>query len=238
VAESTSILVVDDDERISRVLERFLTLEGYSVTTARNGKEMRDRVGAATPDLIVLDLMLPHESGFELASELRRSSNIPIIMLSGRSDMVDKVVGLELGADDYITKPFEEREFLARVRNVLRRTRGNGAVAPATGECAHFAGMHLDLTAHELTTKSGDEIPLTSYEFLLLSALVTTSNRVLSRDQILDKIAGRGHSPYDRSVDVLVGKLRRKIESDPKKPKLVKTVRGAGYKFAARVEFH
>ena len=159
MAEPACILVVDDDERIQRVLKRYLEREGYRVVTAANGAEMRRRLETETPALIILDLLLPNESGFELTAELRRYSTIPIIMLTGKTDVVDKVVGLEVGADDYITKPFEERELLARIRNIIRRTRHADARPPnspaSKGSEGLFAGLRLGLAAHELPAGSG-----------------------------------------------------------------------------------
>jgi two-component system OmpR family response regulator len=236
MVRSGSILVVDDDPRLCRLLARYLTSEGYLVRTAGNGEEMRRLVTEETPVLVVLDLMLPGEDGLSLARELRSRSDIGILMLTGKHDLVDKVVGLEIGADDYMTKPFDERELLARIRSIIRR------VAPATQETAPagsvltFEGWKLDLAAYELTAPDGSAVPLTTHEFQLLAALATHGGRVLSRDTILEMVAGREWTPYDRSVDVLVGKLRKKLGDDPRSPNLIRTVRGAGYKLTARVE--
>ena len=231
------ILVVDDDERICRLLNRYLEREGYRVSTAANAEEMRRRVSAGMPDLVILDLNLPDADGFTLARELRAQTEVGIIKLTGKSDSVARVVGLELGADDYVTKPFDERELLARVRSVLRRARRSRE--PAGGEASsivRFAGWRLDLTAHELTSPENELVHLTSYEFQLLSMFVERSNRVLTRDQILDLVTGRDWDPFDRSIDIRIGKLRRKLKEDPKNPRLIKTIRGAGYKFTAKVE--
>ena len=231
------ILVVDDDERICRLLKRYLMREGYGVSTAANAAEMRQRVSGEMPDLVILDLNLPDADGFTLARELRSRSEVGIIMLTGKSDSVDRVVGLELGADDYVTKPFDERELLARVRSVLRRA--GQSRAPASdedGSIVRFAGWHLDLTAHELTSPKNEMVHLTSYEFQLLSMFVERPNRVLTRDQILDLVTGRDWDPFDRSIDIRIGKLRKKLEEDPKNPRLIKTIRGAGYKFTAKIE--
>jgi DNA-binding response OmpR family regulator len=239
MAEPASILIIDDDPRLCRALARYLAREGYSVRTANSGKEMRQAVSADRPDLIILDLMLPDEDGFTLARELRATSDVPVVILTGKSDTVDKVVGLELGADDYITKPFDQRELLARVRSVLRRV--SRSARPYPGEAvsvACFAGWKLDLNSYDLTSSSGEPVSLTSHEFALLAAFVRRGNRVLTRDAILELVAGRDWSPDDRSVDVLVGKLRKKIETDPRAPRLIETVRGVGYKFTAPVAFH
>jgi DNA-binding response OmpR family regulator len=234
----TKILIVDDDERLRRVLSRYLTREGYSVREAADGDEMRSRLAAERADLVLLDLMLPDEDGLSLARELRSYSDVAIIMLTGKTDTIDKIVGLELGADDYITKPFDDRELLARVRTVLRRTSTPGdPVHGSSGSNARFAGWTLDFVAHELTSPEGGNVHLTSSQFQLLASLVSRPNRVLSREEILGLVSGRDWSPMDRSIDVLVGKLRKKIESDPKTPTLIKTIRGAGYKFTAHVDF-
>ena len=238
VVASARILVMDDDLRVCRILARYLTREGYDVRTASNGMEMRRLLATEQPDLIILDLILPGEDGLTLARELRSQSDVAIIMLTGKTGTVDKVVGLELGADDYVTKPFDERELLARIRNVLRRSNRN-AVPTASSErsIARFAGWQLDLTAHTLTSPVADKVYLTSHEFRLLAAFVTRYNRVLTRDEILKLISDRDWTPYDRSIDVLVGKLRGKIEDDPKHPSLIQTIRGIGYKFSVRVDF-
>ena len=234
---SDKILIVDDDPRVCRLLSRYLDREGYTIRTACDGQEMRRLVDTEPPDLIILDVMLPGDDGLSLARELRSKSDVGIIMLTGKSDIVDKVVGLELGADDYVTKPFEERELLARVRSVLRR--GNRKVVSSSADTkysiARFAGWQLDLTAYTLTSPAGTNVYLTSHEFQLLSALVTRCERVLHREELLNLLADRDWSPYDRSIDVLVGKLRAKIEDDPKNPSLIQTIRGVGYKFIARV---
>ncbi len=236
---ASQILVVDDDPKICRLLARYLVQEGYHVITACNGEEMRQLMAAEQPDLVILDLMLPDEDGLSLARALRSESNVAIIMLTGKTDPIDRVVGLEVGADDYVTKPFDERELLARVRSVLRRTLQDGPPASTSEKfIARFAGWQLDLSAYELTSPAGERVHLTSHEFQLISALVTRPNRTLTRNEILDLVAGRDWAPYDRSIDVLVAKVRRKIEDDPKNPTLIQTIRGVGYKFTAPVSFH
>jgi DNA-binding response OmpR family regulator len=236
IASLAEILVVDDDARIGRLLAHFLGGAGYAVRTASSGEEMRRLIMATSPDLVILDLMLAGEDGFELARELRSQSDVPIIVLTGKTDIFDKVIGLEIGADDYVTKPFDNRELLARVHSVLRRNSRNENVIPKSDpSVARFAGWTLDMPAYELTSPGGEKIVLTSSEFHLLSALVTRHSRVLPREEILEMVAGRDWSPVDRSVDVLVGKLRKKIETDPKNPRLIKTIRGVGYKFTGKV---
>jgi len=234
---SASILIVDDDIRLCRSLSRYFAREGYDVRTANSGAEMREKIALQKPGLIMLDLMLPDEDGFSLARELRSTTDIAVVILTGKSDTVDKVVGLELGADDYVTKPFDERELLARVRSVLRRSAAGRDGSPgASGVRACFAGWTLDLDSYELTSPGGQAVTLTAHEFQLLAALANHPKRVLTREAIMDLVAGRDWSPEDRSVDVLVGKLRKKIEDDPQNPRLIETVRGVGYKFAVRVE--
>lgn len=240
---SDNVLIVDDDPRICNLLSRYLRQEGFTTITAHSGSEMWGKIEAEDPNLVILDIKLPDNDGLTLARELRNRSSIGIIMLTGKSDPVDKVVGLELGADDYITKPFDQRELLARVRSVLRRTnseqQANGTPQEKSNQdpnCASFDGWVLNFTEHTLTGPDGENVHLTSYEFQLLEALVVRANRTLSRDAILDLIAGREHHPQDRSIDVLIGKLRRKIEKDPKNPSMVKSIRGVGYKFTAKVE--
>ena len=235
---STSILIVDDDPRLCRALARYFRQEGYDVRIATSGKEMRERLAAEKPSLVILDLTLPDEDGFSLARELRSTSDVAIVILTGKADATDKVVGLELGADDYVTKPFNDRELLARVRSVLRRTaRGVRGRPESAGSVACFAGWRLDLGSYELRSPDGDLVALTPHEFQLLSALARNGSRVLTREAILQLVAGRDWSPEDRSVDVLVGKLRKKIERNPQAPRLIDTVRGVGYKLATTVQF-
>lgn len=234
------ILVVDDEEQICTLLANLFISEGYKVSVARNSSETATVLAEAQIDLITLDLNLGGEDGLALARELRASRDVPIIMISAKSDEIDRVVGLELGADDYITKPFSLREVLARVRAVLRRYQPVSTDATTTQsnsgrECYNFAGMRLDLAARELFAATGEAIELTTAEFNLLELLVKRPARVLSRNAIMDLLKGHEWSPYDRTIDTLVGRLRRKIEVDPEQPKLVKTVRGVGYTFTADV---
>jgi len=231
-------MIVDDDPRLCRTLARYFKLEGYDVSVAVSGAEMRQRLAMERPDVVILDLILPDEDGFSLARELRSSYDLAILILTGKADTVDKVVGLEIGADDYITKPFDERELLARVRSVLRRTsKGSRSEAEPVGSFACFAGWRLDLNAHDLTSPGGQSVALTWHEFQLLVAFVQHGKRVLTREAILELVAGRNWTPDDRSVDMLVGKLRKKIEKNPRDPQLIETVRGVGYKFTAKLVF-
>ncbi len=237
---SANILIVDDDPRICQLLSKYLVREGYPVKTACDGADMHRHMAVEMPDLLILDVTLPDGDGFSLARELRTQSNIPIIMLTGKADQVDKIVGLELGADDYITKPFDQRELLARIRSVLRRALTNDAPSTpttSTHKVACFEGWRLDLTSQELFSPDGERIYLTNYEYQLLAGFAARPNHALSRDRILELIADRDWTPYDRSIDVLIGKLRKKIEEDPRQPRLIKTVRGTGYIFTTKVEF-
>jgi len=236
MARAGSILVVDDDPRLCRLLARYLTAEGYSVRTAGTGRDMREMMALEEPRLVILDLMLPDDDGLTLAREIRARSDIGILMLTGKREPVDKIVGLELGADDYMTKPFDERELLARVRSILRRVDPKDPHGQDEGSLLRFDGWTLDLAAYELTDPAGEPVELTAHEFELLAALASHAGRVLSRDAILEIVAGRDWTPYDRSVDVLVGKLRRKLGDDPRSPHMIKTVRGAGYKLTPHVE--
>ena len=233
-----TILIVDDDPRICRLIQRYLEQEGYRICTASSGKEMRQKLAEVKVDLILLDIRLPDEDGFTLAKELSSLPNLAIIIVSGKSDPRDKVLGLELGADDYVTKPFDERELLARVRSVLRRASQKNPASEVAPSCtvACFAGWQLDLTAYELTSPEGARVFLTMREFQLLAALVEHGQRVLSRDSILELLAGRDWTPIDRSVDVLIGKLRKKLGDNAYHPEIVKTVRGIGYKLGPPVE--
>ena len=229
------ILVVDDDPRICRLLTRVLSKEGYQVETAANGEAMWRALQIWQCDLVVLDLRLQAgEDGLSLARQLREESDIALIMLTGRGDWVDKVVGLEVGADDYITKPFEPRELIARIRSVLRRaahSRSNVAASENGKEIIRFSGWALDLDRRVLTSNSGVAVELTSYEFELLAVLASRQGRVLSRGQILELVANRRWDPDDRSIDVLIGKLRHKLGENSRYPRLIKTVRGVGYMF-------
>lgn len=235
-----NILVVDDDERLCNLLRRYLSSEGYSVTTALNGEQMRRQIEKELPDLVLLDLILPDDDGLLLAQELRVHPQLGIIILTAKGETVDRIVGLEVGADDYISKPFDNRELLARIHSVLRRARTGGGNHPGHGmnnKHAMFSGWSMDLAAHELVSPKGANVYLTSKEYKLLLLFISSSRRVLSRSQILDHIADSEWNPDDRRIDVLVGKVRKKIEENPEQPLLIKTIRGEGYMFTAQVEF-
>lgn len=234
MAEHVHLLVVDDDTGVLDLLRRYFASQDFEVSTAVNGTEMRAVLARAAIDLVLLDLGLPGEDGFALTRQLHADWAGPVIIITGRGESVDRVVGLELGADDYVTKPFDLRELLARVRSVLRRSgRGARAANHASEAPFHFAGFRLDPLGRELSTTAGERVPLTTAEYDLLRVFLDHANRVLSRDDLMERIHGRDAGPFDRAIDVRVGRLRRKIEADPAQPELIKSVRGAGYVFAA-----
>ena len=240
MSDNGHILVVDDQKEICDVVQEYLSGEGYRVSAAHDGAGMRRVLGQAHVDLVILDLMLPGEDGLTLARALRNEQpGIGIIILTGRGETVDRIIGLEMGADDYRPKPFHLREVLARVKSVLRRVQSRTGESPqAAGRMrARFAGWTLDLSSRELTSPDGEEVRLTTGEFDLLSAFVNNANQVLSRDRLLDLARNREAGPFDRTIDVQVGRLRRKREDDPQNPTLIKTLRGSGYIFTPTVEF-
>jgi DNA-binding response OmpR family regulator len=225
--QPTRILVVDDDADLRSLLTDYLRREGYEVAGVEDGVGMDAWLAQQTPDLVILDLMLPGEDGLSLARRLRRDSEVPIVMLSARGDDVDRIVGLEVGADDYLAKPFNPRELLARIRAVLRR---RTQAPPAAADVIEFGPFRLDLAKRELT-RNGEPIALTGGELDLLHILATHPNRVLDRDRLLDLLKGYERSPFDRSIDVQVARLRGKIEADKKQPCYIRTVWGKGYMF-------
>lgn len=230
------ILIVDDDPGICELLKEYLGKNGYQVTTAGDGKEMGSVLDHTRINLIVLDLMLPGTDGLELCRDLRAKSKMPIIMLTARDDEMDRVLGLEMSADDYLAKPFSARELLARIKGVLRRV-SDLPFDPLseTPEGLAFSGWKLDTRTQHLTCPKGIVIPLSHAEYRLLLVLLTHANRILSRDQLLDLTQGRESGPFDRSIDVLVGRLRRRLGDDANQAELIKTVRGRGYLFSANV---
>jgi two-component system, OmpR family, response regulator len=239
MSDNGHILVVDDQQEICDVVKDYLTGEGYLVSMAHDGAGMRRVLGQSQIDLVILDLMLPGEDGLSLARELRSESGIGIIILTGRGETVDRIIGLEMGADDYLPKPFHLRELLARVKSVLRRVQSRiEEVPPAAAGRARvrFSGWSLDLSSRELLSPDGGEVRLTTGEFDLLAAFVSNANQVLSRDRLLDLARNREAGPFDRTIDVQVGRLRRKLEDDPQNPTMIKTVRGSGYIFTPAVE--
>jgi DNA-binding response OmpR family regulator len=222
------VLVVDDDAALRGLLTRYLTENGYAVTAVADGSAMDSAVAEQRPELVILDLMLPGEDGFTLARRLRGSGDIPIVMLSARGEDVDRIVGLEIGADDYLPKPFNPRELLARIRAVLRRQRPATAMPSDTAIC--FGSYRLELERHRLL-RDGVEVMLTTGEFALLRVFAEHPNRVLERDVVLERLKGYERNPFDRSIDVRVNRLRRKIEIDPASPQYIRTVWGEGYMF-------
>ena len=234
------ILVVDDEEQVRTLLGNLFEREGFAVSKAASGAEMRVRVEREHIDLVTLDLNLGGDDGLALAREIRAKRDVPIIMVTAKDSEVDRVVGLELGADDYIVKPFNLREVLARVRAVLRRYEPLDSAKAGKGAAGHetfrFGDWMLDVTSRELTAQKHQPVELTTAEFNLLEVFVRRPSRVLSRDAIMDLLKGHEWSPVDRSIDMLVGRLRKKIEKDSDTPCLIKTVRGVGYVFAADVE--
>ncbi len=230
------ILIVDDDAEIRDLVARFLRKHEIRVETAADGRAMSKLMERARFDLVVLDLMLPGEDGLSLCRRLRVETTVPVIMLTALGEETDRIIGLEMGADDYLAKPFNPRELLARIRAVLRRT---GSVArpidEEQGQTLEFEGWKLNLAKRELREPAGALVALTAGEFDLLVAFAERPKRVLNRDQLLDLTKGRAAAAFDRAIDVQLSRLRRKIETDPKDPSLIKTVRGGGYIFTADV---
>ncbi|WP_254424009.1 MULTISPECIES: response regulator transcription factor [unclassified Rhodanobacter] len=235
----THLLVVDDDTEIAQILSRYFGSHGFRVSTAGDGAQMRRVLDSEAVDIVMLDLGLPGEDGFTLTRHLREHWHGPVIIVTGRGESVDRVVGLELGADDYVTKPFDLRELLARVRSVLRRTAPPAKASDV--KAGHpwrlsFDGYVLDPRSHTLSGPQGEPILLTSGEFTLLGVFVEHANQVLTRDQLMTHIHGRDAGPFDRSIDVQIGRLRRKIEPDPARPQRIKSIRGTGYLFSSTVQ--
>ena len=230
------VLVVDDDAEIRKLLGEYLERNGFRVSLATDGAEMRRALNRSRPDLVVLDLMLPGESGLTLCRDLRVESSLPVIMLTARADEVDRIVGLEMGADDYLAKPFSPRELLARIRSILRRARGLAGPERGAAHQLRFAGWTLDLAARQLIAPDGVVVALSGAEFRLLSVFAEHPNRVLDRNQLMDLTVGRDGAPFDRSIDVQVSRLRLRLRDDAREPRIIKTVRIEGYVLAAVVE--
>jgi two-component system OmpR family response regulator len=230
------LLIVDDDEDILSLLSKFFRKHFHTVTVVTGGAAMFTALEEHSIDLVILDLMLRGEDGLSLCRRLRTVSQVPVIMLTAMADHTDRVVGLEVGADDYLTKPFDQRELLARVKAVLRRTSASGTLAtPETRPALRFANWRLDVTRRELRSEDNTLVVLSGGEFDLLLAFAEHPHRVLTRDQLLDLSRGAAHAAYDRSIDVQVSRLRYKLESDPKNPALIRTVRNGGYIFLPKV---
>ena len=228
--ETARILVVDDDSELRLLIKEYLEKNGFTVDAVESGETMDSHLGNSKADLIILDLMLPGEHGLSIAQRLKKQMEIPIIIVSAQGDDVDRIVGLEIGADDYLAKPFNPRELLARVRAVLRRSSTSIALGNNESDKLTFGEFEVDIGAHRLT-RGSDLISLTSGEFDLLSILVKNPNKVLDRDRILDLLTGAERSPFDRSIDVRITRLRAKIEVDPANPLYIKTIWGKGYMF-------
>jgi two-component system phosphate regulon response regulator OmpR len=242
MANAARLIVVDDEADLRGMILEYLGKQGFVVQAAADGRELDAHLASDVPDLLILDVNMPGEDGLAIARRIRARSAVPILMLTAADDIVDRVAGLEIGADDYLTKPFNLRELLARIRAILRRAALPAAEIPAEmreppepevdpGSRVRFGGMFLDLDAHRLVASDGTELPLTTTEFDLLAAFARHPNRVLSREQLLDLSHSRPCDVFDRSIDIRIARIRRKVEQDPAKPQMIKTVRGAGYIF-------
>lgn len=233
------LAIVEDDPDVRAILQRSLSADGYGITALADGEHLEELLTNDPVDLVIMDVGLPGIDGLSLMRRIRQTHDVGIIIVSGRCDLTDRVVGLELGADDYVTKPFETREILARVRSVLRRnSRGNAAALPTVQSRRHtlcFDGFELDLLSRTLTNSEGKQILLTSGEYKLIEVFVKHANRVLSRDQLLDLIYDSDAPAFDRSIDVRIGRVRKKLDDDPRNPRLIKTVRNDGYIFVGKV---
>ncbi|MCB1827111.1 MAG: response regulator [Coxiellaceae bacterium] len=235
--QKQTILVVDDDRGICDLLGRFFHEHGYNALLAKNGEEMMAQLAKQPVDLIILDIMMPGEDGMTLCRKLRAKSQVPIIMLTAISEEIERILGLEMGADDYLSKPFNPRELLARIKAILRRSGQTDGVAEQQDHVVYrFHTWELDKTARQLKTPDDLEISLSSGEYMLLLAFLERPQQVLSRDRLLDLTRNRSAAPFDRSIDIQISRLRSKIEDDPKNPQLIKTIRGGGYILATSVE--
>lgn len=230
-------MIVDDDAEIRHLLRQYFQENGYRVSVAADGKSMWAAMKTAQPDLVVLDLMLPGDDGFSLCRDLRARYDVPIIMLTARGQETDRIVGLELGADDYLSKPFNPRELLARVKSVLRRAKSLPAnLRREDVRAFRFAGWTLDVATRSLTSPEGVVIPLSGTEFKLLRIFLDHPSRVLTRDQLVELMMSRDAGPFDRALDVQISRLRHRLGEDAKEPAIIKTVRGQGYVLASRVD--
>lgn len=236
-ASSANILVVDDDPRIRQMLTRYFEGEGYAVSAVSDGQEMRVQLKRQEIDIILLDLSLPGgQDGFDLAREIRMQSDIPIMMLTGRDDVVDRIIGIEIGADDYIAKPFHLREVHARLKSILRRRQpAQPKLEENEEKIVRFEGWTLNLSRRQLLSAGDGEVELTTGEFDMLAAFVQHAGRVLTRDFLMDATRGRQLDAFDRTIDAQIVRLRRKIEADAKHPQLIKAVRGVGYIFTGKL---
>ena len=230
----TRLLLVDDEATLREPLAEYLTGQGFDVREAESAAAARSLLGSETPDLVLLDIMMPGEDGLSLCRHLVEARKLPVILLTARGEAMDRIIGLEIGADDYVTKPFEPRELVARIRSVLRRA-DRAPETPADELSYCFEGWTLDPLKHRLTDPEGTLVPISTAEFRMLRAFCDHPRRVLDRDQLLDMVQGREAHLFDRAVDNQVSRLRRKIEADTRDPQFIQTVRGGGYRFAADV---
>lgn len=236
MAATQRVLVVDDDASVRDIISEYLSTSGFEVAQAESGEAMRAALADALPDVVLLDIKMPGEDGLTLARQLRERYDVGIIMVTGAGDVFDRVVGLEIGADDYVAKPFELPELRARVRSVLRRLqaqpKSSAAMAsPAASKRAAVGRCALDLDTHQLFAADGSEIPITNMEFDLLQVFIDHPQQVLTRDRLLTLTRNRDWEPFDRSIDIRIARLRKKVEEDAERPQVIRTVRGAGYMF-------
>ena len=241
MTQTPLIAVVDDEVAAREMIGDYLKMHGFEVTLCDGGASLRQCIGKRPPDLIVLDLNMPEEDGLSIVRDLKRKSSVPVIMLTATASPIDRVVGLELGADDYLTKPFELRELVARIRSVLRRAATAQAPAGPAGaraESVRFGTKWLDLEGRVLRDEEGVEHPLTTSEFTLLKAFAENPKRVLTRERLLDMANARDPEAFDRAIDVRIVRIRRKIEPDPNRPRIIRTVRGAGYVYSPDGQDH
>ena len=240
MSRNPHIIVVDDEAPAREMVGDYLKMHGFVITLCDGGKSLREAIGAATPDLVVLDLNMPEEDGLSIIRDLKSRTNVPVIMLTATASPIDRVVGLELGADDYVAKPCELRELMARIRSVLRRSAPKAGPAlpdavpgkPAAGQLVRFGTKWLDLDAQALRDDEGNEHPLTASEFSLLKVFAANPKRVLSRERLLELANARDSEAFDRAIDLRIMRIRRKIEPDPAKPAVIRTIRGGGYLFS------
>jgi DNA-binding response OmpR family regulator len=240
MSRNPHIIVVDDEAPAREMVGDYLKMHGFVITLCDGGKSLREAIGAATPDLVVLDLNMPEEDGLSIIRDLKSRNNVPVIMLTATASPIDRVVGLELGADDYVAKPCELRELMARIRSVLRRSAPKTAVPPpdavagkpAAGRLVRFGTKWLDPDAQALRDDEGNEHPLTASEFSLLKVFAANPKRVLSRERLLELANARDSEAFDRAIDLRIMRIRRKIEPDPAKPAVIRTIRGGGYLFS------
>lgn len=240
--KNMKILIVDDDPDICELLQDYLQNQGYSVITRNDGNELVELIEREQIGLLILDVMLPGDDGLSLCQKIRKHSAVMIIMLSAMGEDTDKIVGIEMGADDYVAKPFNPRELLARIKGLVRRTEGAIGQKRQQEQLVkvtniHFSNWTVDRNKRKLISPDGVTTPLTNGEYELLLALLENPNQVLNRDQLLNMTHNRDAGPFDRTIDVQIGRIRKKIEDDPKNPKLIETIRGGGYQFSGKVTY-